>query len=162
MKTFLLILIAVTAHADPIFESVSRQNAGWRISTRQRADERPITVCEKTLYDVLQGERIHIEGFGQVDAPGKGVGVNLQIAYCDNSSPSCNFTGRWREPSVHMWAAGNVSHDEEHHKVLRPSADYVALGHQQAVAFKLFVSVYGPRGRLATLDDCALTFARYR
>ena len=162
MKRFLaLLLFALSAQADVVFESVARRDAGWVISARGTASERPITVCEKTLSDVLFGERIVVEGWGQVDAPGELVGVNMQIAYCD---PECNFTGRWPTPHSHWWSAGNVSHDEEHHKTMRPRAVYISGAYQAAVTFKLFVNVYAsrPQGVYATLNDCGMTFERYR
>lgn len=159
MRRLALLLLMSAAHADPVFESVTRRDAGWVISTRPAADERPVTVCQKTLYDVLYNERIHVEGWGQVDAPDELVGINMQIAYCD---PLCDYTGRWPAPHVHFWAAGNVSHDEEHHKIMRPMAVYVSPAAQTSVRFELFLNVYGPLGRYAELDDCGMTFMRYR
>lgn len=161
---WILALVSGGALADPAFEYVSRDNAGWIISARLTAEERPITVCEKTLYDVLAEERIHVEGWAQVDAIGPLIGVNLQVAYCDDATPECNYTGR-RWPGVHKWAAGNVWRSRgEHHKIMTPSADYISAHHQQAVTFKLSVSVYSsqPRGAYAGVDDCAITFERHR
>lgn len=159
-------LFAPAAHAEPsvVFDSVVRSQAGWRISARGVANERPVTVCEKTLYDVLAGERIRIEGWGQVDALTTGIGVNMQIAYCDDTRPECNYSGRWDSPSVHKWGAGNVYRQGEHHKVFNPQADYLSGHYQPAVTFKLFVNVYSsqPAGAYAGLDDCAITFERHR
>ncbi len=156
-----LMLLCVSAQAAPVFESVVRQHAGWKISARPRADDRPVTVCEKTLYDVLAGERVHIEGWGQVDALTTGIGVNMQIAYCD---PECNYSGRWDLPSVHKWGAGNVFRNGEHHKVFAPTAHYISNGYQQSVTFRLFVNIYSSRwkGAYAGVDDCAITFERHR
>lgn len=162
---WLLLLVAFPALAcDTHFESVVREKAGWRISARPTASERPITVCEKTLYDLKAGERIHIEGWAQIDAMGPLIGVNLQIAYCDDAEPECNFTGRWEQPSVHRWATGNIWRTNgQHHRDYSPIANYVSQTDQAAVKFKLFTNIYSsqPDGAYAGIDDCAITFERH-
>lgn len=161
MWLLILMLLSFGVAAQPNFEQIQKENMGWKISTRPEADDRPITLCQFTLYELTQGERVHLEGWAQVDATGEIVGVNLQIAYCDDMEPECNYSGRrWPENSGHSWAAGNVSRSEEHHKTMRPLADYVSPMDQSAVTFKLFVNVYGRAGRIAEVDDCRLTAER--
>ncbi len=159
-------LFACVARSDPIFESVVRSDMRWKISARLAADDRPVTICQLTLYDVLAGERIHMEGWTQVDALTTAIGVNVQMAYCDDGEPQCNYSGRrWPGASVHKWAAGNVWRKKgEHHKIYTPSADYVNKNHQQAITFRLFVNIYSnqPAGAYAGINDCAVTFERHR
>lgn len=157
-------LLSCAVQAEPLFEYVVRSDMHWKISARPTAAERPVTVCEWTLYDVLDGERVHMEGWTQVDALTIGIGVNAQLAYCDDAEPQCNYSGR-RWPGVHKWDAGNVWRVRgEHHKVFMPSADYISTHYQQAVTFNLFVNVYRrlTAGAYAGINDCAITFERHR
>jgi len=163
---YLLCLLSCAVGAEPVFESVTRTNMGWKISARPTADERPITVCQLTLYDVLAGERIKIEGWAQVDAMTTLIGVNTQIAYCDDAEPQCNYSGRrWPANSSHRWASENTWRVRgTHHPTYSPRANYVSSHHQQAVTFKLFVNIYStqPRGAYAGVNDCGIDFYRYR
>ena len=175
---YLLLILSFAASAEPGYQQVMRSHMGWRIPTYVPAVGRPITLCQNTLYDLKQGERVHLNGWSQIDAPSmspalrkqckpgrdcSGIGMNLVIAYCDDSEPACNFTGRdWPADSGVSWGAGNVSHDGEHHKTPFTEADYVSPLDQSAVTFRLYVNIYGPKGRVATIDDCRLTSSRHR
>lgn len=166
IQWLLSFLLALPAHAcDVPFDAdvhTYRPALTIKAESSGHANDNPVTVCEVTVYNVLQGERLKAEGWAQVDAVGELIGVNIQVAYCDDSG--CNYSGRWPAPSIHFWGTGNVWRSKgEHHKTQRPVGHYIAQSDQQAVTFKTFVNVYSSSLTpvYGAVLDCGLTVERF-